>query len=257
MRITERDNELIRIVAEFSCMTSVQISKYFEMNMKVCQRRLRKLHSAGYLQRRLVPSTMPGASPLLYFLGLHGASLLGVPISRPRLNRHFTHMQQCTDIMIDMFLSFERADDIKFKLLPEHYIRSANQHNGTIPDGSFSLNKDEKSALFLIEYDAETEILKSPTHNEDIQSKICRHVEMFKSNSIQYYSNYFENAFKRFRLLYITNSQKRLNSISKIVAEHDEHGFILLTTLPKLLKHGVNACIWFGPATGEIDQTII
>jgi hypothetical protein len=257
MRITERDRDLIRIIAAFSCMTSVQISRYFKMNIKVCQRRLRKLHKAGYLQKRLVPSTMPGASPLLYYLGQHGASLLCVPVSRPRLNRHFTHMQQCTDIMLDIFLSFQKIGDIKFRLLPEHIIRSANQHNGTIPDGSFSLNKDEKSALFLIEYDAETEILKSPTHNEDIQSKISRHVEVFKNNSIQYFSNYYEHAFQRFRLLYITNSEKRLESISKIVAEHDEHGFILLTTLTKLRKHGVDEGIWFIPATGEMEQKIV
>jgi hypothetical protein len=257
MRITERDNELIRIVAEFSCMTSMQISKYFGMNKKVCQRRLRKLHSAGYLQRRLVPSTMPGASPMLYYLGSHGGSLLGVPISRPRLSRHFTHMQQCTDIIINIYLSFQEADGIKFRMLPEHIIRMANQHGGTIPDGAFSLQKGEKSALFLLENCAGTEIVKSPTYNEDIESKIIRHVEMFKNNSIQFYSNYFEYAFKRFRLLYITNSEKRLDSISKIVAEQDKDGFILLTTLPKLRKHGVDAGIWFVPATGEMDQTII
>ena len=257
MRITERDRELIRIIAEFSCMTSVQISKYFEMNIKVCQRRLRKLHKSGYLQKRLVPSTTPGASPLLYFLGQHGVALLGMPISRPRLNRHFTHMQQCTDIMLDIFLSFQKVGDIKFRLLPEHIIRSENQHNGTIPDGSFSLNKEDKSALFLIEYDAETEILKSPTHNEDIESKIIRHVEIFKNNSIQFYSNYYEHAFQRFRLLYLTNTEKRLNSISKIVAEHDKYGFFLITTLTKLRKNGVDDSIWFVPATGEVEQKIV
>ena len=159
--------------------------------------------------------------------------------------------------MIDIFLSFQEADEIKFRLLPERIIRSANQHNGTISDGSFSLQKDKKSALFFIENCSGTEILRSPTYNEDIESKIIRYVDLFENNDIPFYSNYFECTFNRFRLLYLTNNEKRIETISKIVAEHDKHGFILLTTLPTLQKHGVDASIWFVPATGEIEQKII
>ncbi|MBT6562553.1 MAG: hypothetical protein HON76_08500 [Candidatus Scalindua sp.] len=241
----------------FQCLRVNQVAKLFCMNLKVCQRRLRKLHSSGYLQKRLVPSTMPGASPLLYYLGEHGASLLGVPILRPRLTRHFTHMQQCTDIMLDVFLKFQEAVDLKFRLLTEHIIRTSNLHNGVIPDGSFCLQKGDKSALYLLENCSGTEIIRSPTYNEDIESKIIRYADMFKNNSIQYFSNYFESTFKRFRLLYITNNEKRLESIGKIASEHDTNGFILLTTLPKLKIHGVDASIWFVPATGEIDQRIV
>jgi len=166
-------------------------------------------------------------------------------------------MQACTDILIDIFLSFQEAGDIKFRLLPEHIIRTANKHNGTIPDGSFSLQKDKKSALFLIECCAGTEIMRSPTYNDDIESKIIRYIELFENNDIPFYSNYFECTFNRFRLLYITNNEKRLESISKIVAEHDKHGFILLTTMPKVLRYGVDGRIWFVPATGELNHKIV
>lgn len=257
MLITKRDIKIFELLYLFQCLQVNQIAKLFRMNLKNTQRRLRMLYASGYLQKRIVPSTSPGASFLIYYLGINGASLLCVPISTPRFTRQLSHQQKNTDIMIDIFLSFQEADDIKFRLLPEHIIRTANQHNGIIPDGSFSLMRDEKSALFLIENCSGTEIVRSPTYNEDIESKICRYVDIFENNTIEFYSNYFECKFNRFRLLYITNSEKRLETISKIVAEHDTHGFILLTTLPKLKKHGVDSSIWFVPATGELNHKIL
>jgi hypothetical protein len=257
MQITKRDIKIFELLYLFQCLQVLQIAKLFRMNIKVCQRRLRKLCISGYLQKRIVPSTMPGASPLLYYLGAHGASLLGVAISTPRFTRQLSHQQKSSDIMIDMFLAFQEAGDIEFRLLPEHIIRISNQHNGVIPDGSFTLQKGDKCALYLIENCSGTEIIQSPSYNEDIESKIVRYSEIFKNNEIQYYSNYYEYTFNRFRLLYINNSEKRLESISKIVAEHDKHGFILLTTLQKLKQHGVDASIWFVPATGELNQKIV
>ncbi len=258
MLITKRDIKIFELLYLFQCLQVNQIARLFRMNIKVCQRRLRKLYASGYIQKRLVPSTMPGASPLLYYLGQQGASLLGVPISTPRYTRQLNHQQKNTDIMTDIFLKFQKAADIEFRLLPEHIIRTANQHNGVIPDGSFNLQRDNKSVLYLLENCSGTEIVRSPTYNEDIESKIIRYVEIFENNNgIQFYSNYFESSFKRFRLLYLTNNEKRLESISKIVAEHDKHGFILLTTLLKLKKHGVDKDIWFVPATGELNQKIV
>jgi hypothetical protein len=257
MQITKRDFKIFELLYLFQCLKVEQIALLFGMNIKVCQRRLRKLCTSGFLQKRIVPSTMPGASPLLYYLGQHGASFLDVPISTPRFTRQLSHQQKNTDIMTDIFLKFQKAGNIEFRLLPEHIIRTSNQHNGVIPDGSFTLQKGYKSALYLFENCSGTEIIRSPTYNEDIENKILRYAEMFNTNSTQFYSKYFESAFKRFRLLYITNNDKRLESISKIVAEHDKHGFILLTTLLKLKKHGVDASIWLVPTTGEINQKIV
>ncbi len=257
MVITKRDLKIFELLYLFQCLQVNQIAKFFGMNIKVCQRRLRKLHAAGYLQKRLAPSNTPGASPLLYYLGINAALLLGVSISKPRFTRQLTHQQFNSDIMVDIFLTFQKSTDLKFRLLPEHFIRTSNQHNGVIPDGSFDLAKDTKSALFFIENCSGTEIVRSPTYNEDIESKIIRYVEMFENNDIQFYSNYFEQSFNRFRLLYITNNERRLESISKIIRENDSHGFILLTTLSKLKESGIDSNIWHVSATGNLNQSIV
>ena len=257
MVITNRDINLFELLYLFQCLLTNQIAKLFGMNIKVCQRRLRILCNAGYLQKRLVPSNTPGASPLLYFLGINGASLLGVTISTPRFTRQLSHQQKNTDIMIDIFLAFQSLANFKIRLLPEHIIRTSNHHNGVIPDGSFILQKKDKSAMFFIENCSGSEIVFSPSYNEDIESKIIRYVEMFEKNNIAFYSYYFECKLNRFRLLYITNNESRLDSISKIISKHDSHGFIWICTLPKLLKNGVDDSIWFVPATGEINQRIV
>lgn len=256
MLITDRDKVLLKTVTNFQCMTTLQISRCFGMNIKVCQRRLRILYKAGYLQKTLVPSIKPGKSPYLYYLGNESASLLNAPISKPRFTLQLTHQQKNTDIMIEIILSFKSAN-IQCEVLPEHIIRITNHNTEIIPDGAFMLTKDTKNALFLLENCSGTEIIKSPTLNQDIETKIIKYVELFKNDDIQFYENYFGCSFKRFRMLFISNNAQRLSSISNIVKDNDSNGFIWLTTLNQFMKHGVDGKIWYVPAHGEVDVSII
>ena len=257
MFITDRDKVLLNTVSNFQCMTTLQISRYFGMNIKVCQRRLRILCKVGYLQKILIPSIKSGRSPYLYYLGHNGASLLNVTASKPRLTLQLSHQQKNTDVLINIFLRYKESPTIKMNYLTEHIIRSSNPENIIIPDGAFTLKREDKSALFLLENCVGTEIINSPTYNQDIESKFIRYTEKFTNNDIQFYSNYLSETFKRFRVLYITNTERRLDSISKIASKHDQHGFIWLSTLSKLKKQGIDSNIWYVPANGNLNVSIV
>lgn len=239
----------------FQCLTTAQIAMLLDFETKLCQRRLRRLFSAGYLDRASIPSINIGRSPNLFFLGNQASLLLDVPISRPRLNNgNLSHQQKNSDLMIQIFLACKSAN-IQIELLPEHSIRTAGKSE-IIPDGAFMLKKGDKQAVFILENCAGTEIVKSPTYNQDIETKIVKYVELFKNNEIQFYENYFDCKFNRFRLLFIANSPQRLSAISKVVKVHDSYGFINLATISEFNQKGVLANIW-NVANNQANVSIV
>lgn len=253
MRVTERDIDIQGAVGDFGAVTTQQLSRLFGMNIKVCQRRLRKLVEDDYLRFVSLPSTK-GKSPYLFYLGGRAEPLIGVSCGKTRLTLRLSHQMKNTDILIDIINSF-KPTEIKCEALPEHLIRTAEQD--VIPDGAFMLEKENRKALFLLENCSGTEIMRSPSHNQDIETKIIRYIEMFEGNNVYYYEDYFKCSFRRFRLLYITNDFKRLTAIGRVIRDHDIHGFICISTLSELKKNGVRSHIWNIPATNKTGQTIV
>lgn len=250
MRLTERDKALLDYICRFQCLTKLQIAKLLRFsNVKICERRLRKLLKAGCLQYRNMPSINYGRSPYLFYLGEKGAELFNTAVSKPRINLKLSHQQKNTDLMIEIINAFKDSP-VKCEILPEHLIRTSGEKE-IIPDGAFMLKKENKHALFLLENCSGTEIIKSPTFNEDIESKIIRYCEMFENNDVGFFKEYFNCDFNRFRLLFVTN---RLVSISQVVREHDNHGFIWLKSLGdfnKDLRSG-----WYISALNKANQAI-
>lgn len=254
MRLQQRDKEIIKELFRFGCLTTYQIAKLFSLNLKICQRRLRLLIRNDYIRRISIPTTNSGRSPYLYYPGKKAEQLFELPASKPRLNNQLSHQQKNTDILIHIKKSANTANT-QCTLLPEHIIRASNQK--LISDGAFKLTRDDKVALFLIENCAGTEVIKSPTFNEDIENKIIRYCEIFQNNDVRFYNTIFEYQFTRFRLLFITNNIKRLNAISQIVKKHDVHGFIYMTIVKEFMTTNIFSPIWNVPAKNEHNLSII
>ena len=256
MRLTERDLEIIRYVGAFGCMTSGQVAILFGMNIKVCQRLLRRLCRADYLRNLPMPTVKAGRCPNLFYLGSQGAFLLDAEVSKPRLTLKLSHQRRNTDLMISIIREFSDSG-LKCEVLPESVFRSINPSAELIHDGVFALRRNGKSALFMLENCSGTESVKSPSFHEDIEVKMERYVELFEKPNIYLYENYFEQNFNRFRLLFITNNEQRKSLIGRLAMEHDKHGFIWITTLRDFQRHGVNAPIWAVPALDQYNRSIL
>lgn len=254
MRIQERDREILKDISMFQCLTSYQTARLYNMNLKVCQRRLRKLCKNDYLRKLPIPSIKSGRSPYLYYLGEKGASLFNISTSKPRLTLQLSHQIKNTDIIVDVKCSFKNTN-IYCDILPEHLIRKEQLE--LIPDCALKISRNNKNALFLLEICQGTETAKSLSLNEDIESKICRYADFFEQNYMQFYENYFGCKFKRFRLLFIANSNQRLTSIKRIIAEHDSYGFVLISTIKELKVNGILGKIWHVPALNHPNISII
>lgn len=244
MRIVQRDLDILDFISKFGCLTTMQIAELFNLNIKVCQRRLRKIAENDYIRNIPIPSVKTGRCPYLWYLGSRGADFFNVPVSKPRLTISLSHQINNSSILIKILNSLD--SDIRCEIMPEHLIRTAQQE--IIPDAAFMLKKNEKRALFLLEnFSGRTEIIRSHALNEDIENKIIRYVELFVNNEVGFYEKYFGCSFNRFRLLFLVANHVRLNSISSIVEEHDDYGFNWISQLKELYQKGILAKIWYVP----------
>ena len=250
---TTRDIEkIIKPLGLFGSLTTEQLARHSKLNLKICQRRCRILIKEGYLERTAL-LTHVGQAPFLYYLGTKGVELSGIKFSKPRLDSRFSHSMKNSDILIDIMLAFDNTE-IGCEILPEYQIRTLQY--SFIPDAAFCLERNSKSALFLVENCSGTETIRS-VRSTNVESKLASYSTLFENNDIGPYNDYFQNKFQRFRLLYITNSHQRLNSINQLAGEYDKHGFIYMTTIKELESKGIRENIWRIPAKKLTEQRIV
>jgi hypothetical protein len=85
-RLTDRDHQVITLLADHRVLTADQLARLVFGNLKIAQRRLLCLTKRGMLAR-FRRYRWPGSAPWLYTLGQHGAAIhaatLGTRIPRP------------------------------------------------------------------------------------------------------------------------------------------------------------------------------
>ena len=254
MRLTKRNSEILETISKFQSMTGKKIARLYGLNEKNCQRILRLLCNSGFLSKMKVPSVIDGKPPSLFYLSNKGAELLGVKPSKPRLNYEHTHMQRNVDIIIDIILAIKETD-IMCLVMSEHQIRTQGQE--VIPDGVMNLKRKKKSALFMIECDYGTEILKSTSgHHTDIENKLNSYLNLFENNCLAFYENHYSQKFNRFRTLFVCSDRNRMNAISHLLTDRPFH-FIWLTTLSDLSKKSILGNIFYVPSLNKHNLSVI
>ncbi|OPY88342.1 MAG: hypothetical protein A4E71_00553 [Smithella sp. PtaU1.Bin162] len=259
MHLEDRDKQIFSYLAKFHCLTAEHVALLFGMNIKNCQRRLRKLTARNYIQFIQSPGISAGKSPYLFYLGESGCELMNIEFKKPRLTVKLSHQQKNTDILVKIISDF-RDSDILCEVIPEHILRE--EQPSIIPDAAFMLQRKsneatKKQALFLVENCEGTEIISSKSFNQDIEKKFISYVSYFNDGDTLLYDRLFGCSFKRFRVLYIASSLQRQNSISKIISSLDSDGFIWITTIELLEQKGIKAEIWQVPGTGEKERRLL
>jgi hypothetical protein len=252
MRLTERDKHILEHVLLYGCLTCEQIRKVAGMQLKNCQRRLRKLCSQDYLRKVPLPTTTAGKAPFLYYGGEAAAALFETTVSKPRLTIRLSHQLRNTDLLITMQQS---AAPYTCTVLPEHQIRT-EKGLPIIPDGACSLSNGEKSLLFMVECDDGTEIVRSPSFHEDVENKCLRYLDMFKGNKVGLYERYFGTGFLRFRTLFVVADPRRIGGLFSILNEK-RFRFIWVTTKTQLRRKGMLAPIWTVPSEGKRNIPLV
>lgn len=223
MRVIDR--EQAKVVAGFSSTTRANA-------------RLLALVKAGPLKRFFL-GTIAGGRKALYALSLTGARLLNLPYRAPR-------RRQDEVLVADFFVAHQLAVSdvyctLKYRPIPEaRFIRwvtfskPIGVGGSLIPDGYVEISAGKSIAAFL-------EIDLGHEGQKVWKAKIQAYLGYATSGQ-------FENDFKQcqFRVLVITNSERRAEAIRRLAGSLTEKIF-WFSTFDLIKRDGFWSSIWFRP----------
>jgi hypothetical protein len=109
------------------------------------------------------------------------------------------------------------------------YIKSENQN---------------RSLIFFLEVDMGTESLSSGSmKSNNINAKIKNYRAYFRSERYKRYQKKWNTIFNGFRLLFLTNSTERKNSISNLVSTEKTNDFIWIADQHDMFEKGIGGKI--------------
>ena len=193
--LTDRDRELVRLVARHRVLTTDQLAALAFRNITTARHRLAVIVRLGLL-RRFRPHRATGSAPWHYVLGPIGAALLG------QENRD--EKRWLPQVRADRPLALERSQRLGhmtgaswfFVALARHarehgggellqwdsegqasdYLYAHSRELGPRPDGLGVLAQDGRDITFLLEYDTGTE------HLPQLASKLHGYAEAARTN---------------------------------------------------------------------------
>jgi hypothetical protein len=205
--------------------------------------RLLALTRAGLLRRFFLGTTGPGTKAL-YALSAKGAKLIGVPLRGPRRRQNET---LAADFFIEHQLTInEMYCKVKYGVHPqgvtflrfESFFEPIVPRLQLIPDGYAELETSSGITAAFIEVDLGHE------HGPVWKAKVARYLELAVSTAPE-----AKRFHRPFRVLVILPSERRLESIRKVVALTTEKIF-WLAHLESIRQIGLFAPVWMRP-TGE------
>ena len=230
MRVIDR--EQAKIVAGFGSTTRANT-------------RLLALVRAGLLRRFFL-----GSRKSLYALSEKGAQLVGVPLWGPRrrtdevlvANFFVEHQLAINDVYCALKFGATQTG-VSFRRW-RSFKKTVSKDCHVIPDGYVELETPMESIAAFLEIDLGQE--RGPVW----KNKAKNYVQLARSGE-------FERLFgvKRFRVLVLTTSVRRVHSLRKTISEITSKLF-WFTTFEAARSHGFLAPVWYRP-TGNTPERLI
>lgn len=239
VRITERDRELLKKLAEYRLLSTEQIRYLLYPSMNRARKRVLQLFRHGLVARFARPIRLgEGSSQYLYrpsrncIALLTGASARNVRPPRAVTELQGDHALRINDFRISLELASRQCDDIALtfwkpdrdvKLVVPITIGHRLIRVPVIPDGFFGLRLQGKEFFYMIEVDRGTAPLTR------IRTKLEAYLNLWQSRSLL-----AGLKIPTFRLLWITSGQQRPQNLVKIVqtltAKYPRTDIVFLTT---------------------------
>lgn len=220
IRVTDRDEKLLRHLAGFGMLTTEQVYRLCFSSISRARKRLRLLWQHRLIARHSRPVRMgEGTAPYLYILTSRGRkaigdSTAGVLITR-RTTRLSLHSEKINDFHIALMLA---AKDSWYPTLSKwqqgrglHFTGTAHTDQVSVrvpivPDAFFVLALGKQEFAYFLEMDRGTTDLKR------IKVKLLAYLDLWRSKVASK-----QLRIRSFRVLYITTTQRRLQNILKVI----------------------------------------
>lgn len=236
LALTERDKRLLAEVRRFGVLTRDQTMRLrFFASKTRANERLKRLVDTGYLSARR-QAVILGGPRLVY---LPGRLLIDARGTRRRFG-------EASDVLLahqlglgDIRIALERATTVTQWRSEQELVDLAL---GVIPDAYLEYEVNTLTFCAFVEYDRGTETL----------SRLERKVKAYLDLA---FSGRFTRTFSRrfFRLLLVTDTAGRLNTVSNAVARLTDR-VVRLATLSELVTQGPLASIWRTPGTSTTQS---
>ena len=228
-RLQPGDIEIIRLIYEYRFITTFQIVALLPRGLRNLRRRLRYLFDAGIIDRpRAQYGFLNKPGPMVYALGNQGADVLAKLSGKPRgeidwraKNRevkspHIDHALMISNFHATLDLAL-RTDDQIIRLIWEQGLNIklttsvAGRRVAIVPDAFFTLQANGLSFHQLLEADRSTMTAKR------FQAKLTAYWQWFKDGGHRR-----DFGIPRFRVLILTISEKRMESLRKLAKNADD-----------------------------------
>ena len=261
LHVMPRDIEALRLLFELHFATIDCMQHAIYQNRNIAQRRLSGMAKMGLLNHIGIALESRGQPTKAYFLNrakrkeLNQA--LGFNLS-PRNLETLGKLQE-TDLRHQLALNSFLARlygntkhiGIRFRFIGEyHQQETGNRSFHAIEDevrdpmakgkqirfrrdSVFCLENQRGSALFELEYDRGTEVLKSPRRRSvTLHRKVAIFLQSIQEKRFQRYSSpqFFNQPFNISRLLVVTTTNRRLENLIQALSDLDMRGIVLLTS---------------------------
>ena len=273
-QLNQKDNLLLQAIAEYRILQVDQIALLNSSGKRIVQRKVSRLYNNGLIN--LSPrnySTNFGRPENIISISEKGVKFLQnenlidntIPMERLVPDKtysiehelllnwfriHLDHIPlKNPDLTTDFissttpFLPLRRNG---FPLISERF-KIENREIDFIPDGVFIITSKEQnmSLLFFLEVDMGTETLNSSSFkSNNIATKIKNYRAYFQSEKYKRYEKKWNTKLSGFRLLFLTNSSKRRNSISNLVSSNELNSFIWVAHQYDMFDKGLGGKIW-------------
>jgi len=241
--ITDRDLQLLEALITFRVVDREQARLICGFtSIGRANKRLLKLVRSGLLKRFFMP-TQSGGVGALYTLSAKAIQLLGAnvrPIQRKTDALLTTDLFAVHQLAINSVLLQTRQSMPGTELARLLVFRSALSKAVPLqPDAYFELSTSSALHPMFLEVDLGNESLKV------LEKKALLYISLATSGE-------YERLFKhlRFRVLIVTSSSRRLESIRKVIAKHTNKIF-WFSTLNAINSDSLFAAIWLRPERQE------
>ena len=289
MRLTNDDFELLATVAEYRVLTKSQAVRLLSRNERALRKRLGQLEEAGHLQVGQTSAPRQGRPEHRIWLTEAGIDLLKeqtrlpaelpVDMVLPGALADSRHHQAQNDFRVALAQLAKALPELTVVFLTDKSptLRSSaaglvfaadwldgrrtdEQSPRLVPDAAFVMKYPprNKAFLFFLEVDMGTESRASETRPRgDIRHKIREYQQYFRSERYKRYEEAWGCRLHGFRVLFVTSSARRRDSIGGTVRANPPSDFIWLADQAGIAERGLAGMIWRRGGRTDIGETSI
>ncbi len=275
LHVMPRDIQALALLYQLHLATTEQMRAAIYGNRNVAQRRMQGMEKLGLLSHLGITLENRGQPTKVYFLNRRKRSaiknLLNQDISIRNLERGISHVE--SDLRHQLGMNsilatfYGSADDRKlgFRFIAEYQKLETADRNVHATEDSvqdpmskgrraefrrdaiFTLSTKRGTALFELEYDRGTEVIRSPGRRAvTLHRKIALFLQSIKEKRFKRYSRpeFFGTTFNISRLLIVTTSEERIERIHNSISDLDTRGIVMASWADRIESEGPLSNVW-------------